>query len=299
MLSRRQLWALVGLTLMWGVNWPMMKLSLQELTPLYFRASTMFLGAAWLFVYVQRHGERMWPQGREWLTIAWLGLPNVLGWHSLSIFGVQELASGRAAIIGFTMPIFTVLLGAAFFGERITPRVRLAVVAAGIAIGLLLWHELQSLSGRPAGIAWMLGAAACWGLGTLTFKRAHFQLSAMAVTVWMLLLGSAVLWVLAIAIEPVPAPQRFSVPMWLALAYGVLINYGVAQLIWFGLARHLPPATSAMSVMAIPLVGTLSATFIVGEIPHWQDWLAIVFVMIAIASVLWPARSRPEVPAAQ
>ena len=299
MLSRRQLWALVGLTLMWGVNWPMMKLSLQELTPLYFRASTTFLGAAWLFVYVQRHGERMWPQGREWLTITWLGLPNVLGWHTLSIFGVQELASGRAAIIGFTMPIFTVLLGAAFFGERITPRVRLAVAAAGIAIGLLLWHELQSLSGRPAGIAWMLGAAACWGLGTLTFKRAHFQLSAMAVTVWMLLLGSAVLWVLAIAIEPVPAPQRFSVPMWLALAYGVLINYGVAQLIWFGLARHLPPATSAMSVMAIPLVGTLSATFIVGEIPHWQDWLAIVFVMIAIASVLWPARSRPEVPAAQ
>ena len=63
MLSRRQLWALVGLTLMWGVNWPMMKLSLQELTPLYFRAGTMCLGAAWLFVYVQRHGERMWPQG--------------------------------------------------------------------------------------------------------------------------------------------------------------------------------------------------------------------------------------------
>jgi len=298
MLSRRQLWALVGLTLMWGVNWPMMKLSLQELTPLYFRASTMFLGAAWLFIYVRRHGERMWPQGREWLTIAWLGLPNVLGWHTLSIFGVQDLASGRAAIIGFTMPIFTVLLGALFFGERITPRVRLAVVAAAIAIGLLLWHELQSLSGRPAGIAWMLGAAACWGLGTLTFKRAHFQLSPMVVTVWMLLLGSAVLWVLAIALEPVPAPQRFSLAMWLALAYGVVINYGVAQLIWFGLARHLPPATSAMSVMAIPLVGTLSATFIVGEIPHWQDWLAIVFVMIAIASVLMPARSaRPAAPA--
>ncbi|MCV0438094.1 MAG: DMT family transporter [Hydrogenophaga sp.] len=298
MISRRQLWALLALTLMWGVNWPMMKLSLQELTPLYFRASTMLLGAAWLFVYVQRHGERMWPHGREWLTIAWLALPNVLGWHTLSIFGVQELASGRAAIIGFTMPIFTVLLGAAFFGERVTPRVRLAVVAAAIAIGLLLWHELQSLSGRPTGIAWMLGAAACWGLGTLTFKRSHFTLSPMVVTVWMLLMGSAVVWVLAIAIEPVPAPARFSLVMWLALAYGVVINYGVAQLIWFGLARHLPPATSAMSIMAIPLVGTLSATLIVGEIPHWQDWLAIVFVMLAIASVLWPARpSTPPAPA--
>lgn len=301
MLSRRQLWALVGLTLMWGVNWPMMKLSLQELTPLYFRASTMSLGAVWLFLYVRSRGERMWPQSGEWATIASLGLPNVLGWHTLSIFGVQELASGRAAIIGFTMPIFTVLLGALFFRERITPRVRLAVAAAAIAIGLLLWHELLSLSGRPAGIAWMLGAAACWGLGTLMFKRARFALSPMVVTVWMLLLGSAVLWLLAIGLEPVPAPAGFSGVMWMALAYGVFINYGVAQLIWFGLARHLPPATSAMSVMAIPLVGTLSATFIVGEIPHWQDWLAIVFVMVAIASVLWPARPAPsaQAPSAQ
>lgn len=296
MINRRQLWALLVLTLMWGVNWPMMKLSLQELSPLYFRASTMLLGALWLFVYVARRGERMWPVRAEWSTIAWLGLPNVLGWHTLSIFGVKELASGRAAILGFTMPIFTVLIGAAFFGERITPRVRIAVTCAGIAIGLLLWHELQSLSGRPVGIAWMLGAAFCWGLGTLMFRRARFTLAPMVVTVWMLLLGSVVLWVLAIVQEPFPSPSTFSTPMWLSLLYSVFINYGVAQLIWFGMARDLPPATSAMSVMAIPLVGTLSATFIVGEVPHWQDWVAIGFVMMAIASVLLPPRAKISAP---
>ena len=300
MISRRQLWALLALTLMWGVNWPMMKLSLQQLSPLYFRASTMLLGAAWLFVYVAAQGERMWPVGREWRTIAWLGLPNVLGWHTLSIFGVQELASGRAAILGFTMPIFTVLLGAAFFGERITPRVRLAVISVSVAIALLLWHELLSLSGRPAGIAWMLGAAVSWALGTLMFRRAQFTLSPLVVTVWMLLLGSGAVWVLALSLEPLADPSGFSRAMWLSLAYGVVINYGFAQLIWFGMARELPPATSAMRIMAIPLVGTLSATLIVGEIPHWQDWLAMGFVMLAIASVLWPAhRPAPADGAAQ
>ncbi len=296
MITRRQLWALLALTLMWGVNWPMMKLSLQQLSPLYFRASTMLIGAAWLFVYVAARGERMRPTGREWAAIAWLGLPNVLGWHTLSIFGVQELASGRAAILGFTMPIFTVLIGATFFGERITPRVRLAVVCVALAIALLLWHELQRLSGRPAGVVWMLGAAASWALGTLMFRRAHLTLTPMVVTVWMLLLGSGVLWALALTLEPLPQPATFTPLMWTSLAYGALINYGLAQLIWFGMARDLPPATSAMSVMAIPLVGTLSATVIVGEVPHWQDWLAMVFVMLAIASVLWPAR---KVAAAQ
>lgn len=193
MISRRQAWALLALTLIWGVNWPMMKLSLQGMTPLYFRASTMLLGAAWLFAFVALRGERMRPSGREWAAIATLGLPNVLGWHTLSIFGVQELASGRAAILGFTMPIFTVVIGAVFFGERTTPRVRLAVLCAGAAIGLLLWHELQRLSGRPSGVAWMLGAALCWALGTMQFRRAHLTLSPMVVTVWMLLLGSGVL----------------------------------------------------------------------------------------------------------
>jgi len=298
-ISRRQLWALLALTLMWGVNWPMMKLSLQQLSPLYFRASTMLLGAAWLFVYVAAKGERMRPAGREWWAIAWLGLPNVLGWHTLSIFGVQELASGRAAILGFTMPIFTVLIGAAFFGERITPRVRLAVACVAVAIALLLWHELQSLSGHPAGIAWMLGAAVSWALGTLLFRRAHLTLTPMVVTVWMLLLGSALVWVLALSLEPLPQPATFTPLMWISLAYGALINYGVAQLIWFGMARDLPPATSAMSVMAIPLVGTLSATFIIGEVPHWQDWFAMGFVMVAIASVLWPSRRPVAAVAAQ
>jgi drug/metabolite transporter (DMT)-like permease len=294
-ISRRQLWALLALTLMWGVNWPMMKLSLQGITPLYFRAGTMSLGAAWLFAYVSWRGERMWPTGREWQAIAVLGLTNVLGWHTLSIFGVQELASGRAAILGFTMPIFTVLIGATLFGERITRRVGQAVVCVAVAVGLLLWHELQRLSGRPAGIAWMLGAALCWALGTLQIRRAHLTLSPMVLTVWMLLMGSAVLWALALNFEQPPHIDSFSPRIWGSLVYGVFINYGVAQLIWFGMARSLPPATSAMSVMAIPLVGTLSATLIVGELPHWQDWLAMVFVMAAIASVLLP--TRPVVPA--
>jgi drug/metabolite transporter (DMT)-like permease len=64
------------------------------------------------------------------------------------------------------------------------------------------------------------------------------------------------------------------------------MNYGFAQIIWFGMAKNLPPATSAMSVMAVPLLGTLSATWIVGEVPHWQDWLAGLFVSAAIALVL-------------
>ena len=283
------MWALIALTLMWGVNWPMMKYSLREISPLYFRALTMSLGAAWLFAFYYARGIRMAPRGSEWMSIVTLGLPNMLGWHTASILGVKELASGRAAILGFTMPIWTVLIAWLFLGDKLTNRVAVAMVSVAIAIGLLLSHELVALAGRPIGIAWMELAALMWAIGTILMRRAHITLPGEALTVWMLTLASLVLWGMAFALEPWPSWQ-FSPALWGSLAYGIFINYGFAQIIWFGMARNLPPATSAMSVMAVPLIGTLSATLIVGEIPHWEDYAAMVCVMIAVAAVLLPPR---------
>ncbi len=289
MISRRQLWALIALTLMWGINWPMMKLSLRELTPLYFRAITMTCGALWLYVYYRARGFRMLPQGAEWRSVVALGLPNLLGWHTVSILGVKELASGRAAILGFTMPIWTVLIGVLFLGEKLTRRVAFAVVAVAVTIVLLTANELTALAGRPLGIVWMELAAVLWAVGTLMMRRAVLTLPVETLTVWMMILASACLWGIALLIEPWPVWQ-FSGLMWFSLVYGAVINYGFAQTIWVGLARNLPPSTSAMSIMAVPVVGTLSATFIVGEWPHWQDFVAIGFVVAAIAAVLLPAR---------
>jgi drug/metabolite transporter (DMT)-like permease len=289
--SRRQLLALVALTLMWGLNWPMMKFSLREMTPLYFRALTMTGGAIFLYAWYRARGLRMLPQGSEWRSVISIGAPNMLGWHTVSILGVKELASGRAAILGFTMPIWTVLIGVLFLGERLTRRVALAAAAAAGAITLLISHEVMALSGRPLGIVWMEVAAVCWAIGTLMMRRAVLTLPVETLTVWMMILTSACLWLIAGLSEPWPA-WHFSAAMWASLAYGALINYGFAQTMWASLARNLPPSTSAMSIMAIPLIGILSATFIVGEWPHWEDFVAMAFVMMAIGAVLLPPRSK-------
>ncbi|WP_180683962.1 DMT family transporter [Tepidicella baoligensis] len=288
MLTRSQAFGLAALTLMWGVNWPVMKLSLQELSPLYFRAVTMTGGALWLFAFYRQRGVRLRPAGSEWRSIVTLGLPNMLGWHTLAIFGVAALASGRAAILGFTMPVWTVLLGALFFGQHLTRRSALATLAVAAAVVLLLADELGAMAGRPVGVLVMLGAAMSWAIGTLMMRRATLTLPVEALTVWMMALTSIVLWAMAFTFEPWPQ-WNFSLRMWGLLAYGVFMNYGIAQIIWFSLARHLPPATSAMSVMMVPLVGTASATVIAGEWPRWQDGVAVVCVMAAIAAVLLPS----------
>jgi drug/metabolite transporter (DMT)-like permease len=276
---------LVGLTLAWGLNWPIMKFSLRELSPLYFRAATMTGGSLLLLAWFTARGHDMRLPRSAWLALALLAAPNVLGWHLFSILGVQELASGRAAILGFTMPIWTAVLAVLFFGEPLTRRVAIGVACAAAAIALLVAHELVALAGRPLGIVWMQLAALSWAFGTIRMRRTRLALSTQAITVWMMLLSSAAFWLIAPVFEPWPRWQ-FSAPMWAALAWGVAINYGIAQVVWFNLARTLPPTASAFSIMAVPVVGTVSAIAIVGEVPRWQDWAAALFVILAIASAL-------------
>jgi drug/metabolite transporter (DMT)-like permease len=293
-LSRRQLAALVAITLVWGLNWPMMKFSLRELSPLYFRALTMSAGSLLLLAWYRGRGASMRLPRAAWAPLVVLALPNIFGWHLFSILGVQELASGRAATLGFTMPIWTVLLAAAFFGQGLSRRALLGMACGGAAVALLVADEIGALAGRPLGVLWMQLAAASWALGTLLMRRSTLKLPTETITVWMMLVSAAGFWVVAAALEPWPA-WRFSLPMWGALAWGAAVNYGVAQVLWFGLARALPPQASTFALMAVPLVGTGSAALLVQEVPGWKDWTAAGFIMLAIASALLPARqNRPS-----
>ena len=290
-ISRQQLIGLVGITLMWGINWPMMKIALREVSPMYFRGVTMGLGAVWLLFYFRFQGLRLWPQTlREWRDIVLLGIPNMFLWHALSILGVMSLPSGRASILGFTMPVWTVVIGVMFMGAQFTPRIIAAVVATLAAIGLLISHEFTVLQGQPMGILWMELGALSWAVGTLWMRRISFTMPVQSLTVWMMLISSPMILLVGASTETWPT-WELSPLAWGSLAYAVLINYGFAQIIWFGMARDLPPATSAMSIMAVPVVGTLSASLLIGELPHWQDYAAMVCVVLAIAAVLLPQRS--------
>jgi drug/metabolite transporter (DMT)-like permease len=55
---------------------------------------------------------------------------------------------------------------------------------------------------------------------------------------------------------------------------------------------HLTPVASTLSVMLIPVIGVFSGALWLGEVLHWQDWAAVLLMMLAIGSVLLPARTK-------
>jgi drug/metabolite transporter (DMT)-like permease len=257
----------------------------------------MWLGlpVLWTVLRVQRVPFAI-PRS-DWPELAKLALNNMIVWHILAILAVQALSSGRAAILGYTMPIFSALWSVAVLGERLRPRHVAGIVAAGIGVSLLLWHEFATIAGKPLAALGMLAAAALWAVGTQQMRRTTIAAPTLAIVFWMTLSSTLVMTSATVLFER----DRWTVPGAVALAaigYNAVLIFGLAQPIWLILARALPPIASSMSVMLIPVLGTVIGALWLGETLHWQDGAALVLILLAIASVMWPARA-PAAPGAE
>jgi drug/metabolite transporter (DMT)-like permease len=267
-----------------------MKVGVTGFPPLTFRMLSMWIGLPVLAGVMLALRVPLRIARADWPELARLTVTNMLVWHVLAILAVQALSSGRAAILGYTMPIWSALWGLALYGQRLAPRQLAGIGAAALGVTLLLWHELGTIAGRPIAALGMLGAAAVWALGTQQLRHTRIAVPTLAIVFWMTLITTLAMTLLAVAVEhsrwTAPGPET-----WGAIAYNAVMIFGFAQAIWLVLARDLPPIASTMSVMLIPVLGTLSGAWWLGERLHWQDGAAIVLLGIAIAAVMWPKRA--------
>ena len=288
-LSSRQWTVLVLLTIVWGINWPIMKVGVTGFPPLTFRTLCLWLGTPVLGLALLAMRVPFRIPREHWRELLVLAVFNMFFWHGLIIIAVQSLSSGRSAILGYTMPMFSALLGALFFGDRLAGRAWLGVGAASLGVVLLLWHEIANLSGRPLGVLLALGAASTWALGTQLLRRTRMPVPTLAISFWMTAMTTVVMTVLAMLLEQdrwvQPSPAH-----WGSIVFNAVLVFGFAHAAWFYLARGLPPVASTLSVMLIPVVGVFSGALWLGEVLHWQDWTAVVLMVLSIAAVLWPRR---------
>ena len=289
-LSSRQWVVLVLLTIVWGINWPIMKAGVTGFPPLTFRMLCLWLGTPVLGLALLAMRVPFRIPRAHWRELLVLSVFNMFFWHALIIIAVQSLSSGRSAILGYTMPIFSAVLGALFFGNRLASRAWAGVAAAALGVVLLLWHEVTHLSGRPLGVLLALVAASTWALGTQLLRRTKMPVPTLTISFWMTALTTVVMTVLALLFEQ----ERWVAPStttWGAIAFNAVLVFGFAHAAWFYLARSLPPVASTLSVMLIPVVGVFSGALALGEVLHWQDWAAVALMVASIAAVLWPARA--------
>ncbi len=285
--------ALLATALCWGFNWPIVKIMLATNTPWSLRAAGVTGGALVLTAAARVRGLSLAIPRRHWHAVAIAGLLNVAIFNICVVFAQLTMPTSRAAILTFTMPLWTTLFAWWFLGETIDTRRRIALTigAAGLAVLSLPFWPIIATGGIPFGLVYVLGAAISWALGTVWLKAHPIDAPALTVTAWQVITAAAICIICMLTFET-PHLDLTRRPQLLAFLYHILLPQGLAYILWFGLVRRIPASTVSLGTLLVPVFGVLGSVLLLGDWPTHLDLAGLALIVAAVAlDQLRPAQS--------
>ncbi len=292
-LARARWWLPLGLFVLsvtWGYTWVLAKQALAFAPPFAFAAERCVGGALALFLALKWMGRPL-TLAAPGATLA-IGLAQVTGFMLFQNWALVEGGPGKTAVLIFTMPIWTLLLGWPVLGERVRGKQWWA--AGSTLLGLLLiiepWNMHTSLFSKFLGVM----AALCWAIGTVLVKRlrARQSVDLLALTAWQMLIGAVPLVGLA-ALVPEHATH------WSGSYIGILVFMSIVSTafcwwLWITLLDRVPAWEASLSVLGTPVVAIVSSRLLLGEDFKSSEMAGIVLIGsgLALLSLLGWAASR-------
>jgi len=277
------------LGLLWGFNWPAVRISLTEIAPWTLRAGGMtFAGLVLVAVALARGAPLSVPRA-QWLRLIVAGILSIAAFNILLAFAQLMAPTSRAAILTFTMPIWATLLALPILGEQLDRR-RLLGLALGIAGLTCLGLPLIAGGQFSFGLLLALAASVSWALGTIVTKRFPVSAPALTIAAWQLLIGGAAAGIGMLVFEGLPVPKALSPRVTAALAFHIVGAQALAYFLWFTVIARLPAGIASLGTLMVPAVGVLGSVLLLGERPTPPDWLGLALVIAASGAIMIPSR---------
>ena len=277
---------LTSLTLVWGLNWPFMKISLSEISVLWFRTACVGFGGASLLLVSFLSGQPVTLAWRQIPALLLTALFAIVGWHLFTGYGLSQMPAGRAAIIAFLMPVIAAFLSSWLLNEDLSANKILALAIGTCGLAILIGPDLIVFQRAPTGALLMVGAAFSWAMGTVLFKRFNWGGPITTVVGWQLLAGLVPIGLCAALIEPLPNPLHYSPHVWAAATFVFLVPMVFGQWAYYRIVKMLPASIAAINTLLIPVVGVFSSAWLLGEPVGLREIVALVLICAALAVVL-------------
>jgi len=287
--------ALVALTLVWGLNWVVMKFALASAHPVAFNVQRTWIAVAVLFAVLLAQRRAFWPA--SWTAVLVTGLFQTTLNFSATTMALAGGGAGRTSVLVYTMPFWTLLIAWPVLHERIRGAQWTAVAFA--LTGLMLVVEPWNLQGDLGPKLWAVLSGFAWAAGTVAMK--HFQrehtLDPVNFVAWQMLAGAVPITLLPLVLD-LP-PVQWSGTYVALLVYVGAVSTAFAFLLWIAILRLLPAGTASLNMFAIPVIALVSSSLVFGERMTAAEWLGIACIGVGLAIVTASAiRARRDEVAA-
>ena len=287
--SPKVLALLAALTLVWGTNWPLFKIALDELPVLTFRTIVLVTATLMLTVVLLVRGESFAVPKGKWPALIAASAMNLFVWNIATSLAVLYIPSGHASVLAYTMPLWVALIGFAVYGQRLTGRLLAAIVIGAAAVVALMAPNFQSYAQAPAGLFWGLFAGFCWAVGTSIVKRTSWPGMGLSLTFWQVAISLPPVLLGALVLDDLPTHWP-STKALVATIYTGAIPMALGTAAWFALVKLLPAQVAGLSSIAIPIVAVVSGVLILDEPLSVLQAVAIASTVLSLWLALMPAR---------
>jgi drug/metabolite transporter (DMT)-like permease len=289
--SPKVLALLALLTLVWGTNWPLFKIALDELPVWTFRTIVLVTACLVLTAILLVRGESFAVPPGKWPALIAASAMNLFVWNIATSFAVLYIPSGHASVLSYTMPLWVAVIGFAVFGQRLTGRLLAAILIGAAAVLTLMLPNFQSYERAPAGLFWGLFAGFCWAVGTFIVKRTSWPGMGLSLTFWQVAISLPPVALGAVVIDGLPDhwPSTKAI---IATVYTGAIPMALGTAAWFALVKLLPAQVAALSSIAIPIVAIVSGMLILNEPLSALQTVAIASTVVSLWLALVPRRAR-------
>jgi drug/metabolite transporter (DMT)-like permease len=267
--DRRTNLGLIAVAVIWGANFVIVKVALEELSPLALNALRFPLASALLLVILRGRGRLHLPERRDFGRVLGLGVLGNIVYQMLFIYGLDLTRAGNASLLLATVPAWTSLLSYLLGHERPSPLVWTGIVGTLFGMGLVVVGGSGfALGGATlAGDLLMIGAAAGWSMYTVGSRDLIHRYGPLRVTSWTMWVGTGGL-VLAGAPALAATPfQSVSTLTWAAVAYAGFFALSIAYLLWYTGVQRIGSALTAVYSNLVPVVALLAAWIWLAERP--------------------------------
>jgi drug/metabolite transporter (DMT)-like permease len=252
------------LILSWAISWPLIKVGVATVPPIWYACFRYWIAALCLFVLLVLRREGAVPPRADWPLIAVSGVCQMAAYSALTAFALTILPPGRASVLAFSTPIWVVPLAALWLHERAAPAALLGMGLGLIGV-LAIAAPSVHLGDRAQVIAYgmLLGAAVLWAISIVVVRAHRFTSGTLALAPWQSLVAACLLLPIAFAAEGAPRPVGVSGAASLAFVGPVATAFAYWAVVETG--RHFSAGTLSMALLATPAVGILLSALTLGE----------------------------------
>jgi drug/metabolite transporter (DMT)-like permease len=268
----------------WGFNVIGTKILVVTFPPLTLTAFRIFTAGISVFIILSFLKQVRLPSKREFYFIFVGSIFNVFGHQSFLSIGLKETSATNGGLILGLSPLLTTLLAIFLLGTRITLLKVTGIISGLIGVSLILLKDGGSLSEVALGDIYVFVSILSIAISFILIKKAATTLDPKLMTGYMLVIGSFMLFILSLFMEPngLQGMTNGSPSIWLLFFASAVISTALGHMFYNYAIGKVGAAETAIFTNLSPFFAVVGAVLFLNESLAFAQVLGFLFIIAGV-----------------